>query len=124
MDIKPHEVTQAADAVKATVEAIRAAWTAIRDIGATAPDLVEKALREAEAAAQAAEAQLATALGYELCRCEFPPTPMLLAGYRLNGEPVHKCPKCSHDTAYPFKWVRSKDAYKPLPGGIDLGGPR
>jgi hypothetical protein len=39
------------------------------------------ALATAESSARMAEAEVAKALGYELCRCQFPPTPMLTVGY-------------------------------------------
>jgi hypothetical protein len=42
---------------------------------------ITAALDQAEAAAKFAEAQIAKALGYDLCKCQFPPTPMLTVGY-------------------------------------------
>ncbi len=49
---------------------------------------LEKKLEEAERAAKLAEAQIAQGLGYELCRCTFPPQIMLSIGEQ------EQCPKC------------------------------
>ncbi len=49
---------------------------------------IEKKLEEAERDAKLARAQIAQGLGYELCRCTFPPQIML-----SNGE-QEQCPKC------------------------------
>src|ERR1700737_18245 len=53
--------------------------------------------------------EIAKALGYELCKCEFPPTPMLTVG-ELNGRPktgpVYECPKCGFNTAGAFMYNR------------------
>ncbi len=54
---------------------------------------VEQSLVEAERQSKLAEAQIAQALGYELCRCTFPPQPMLSLGYREQIE-YYQCPKC------------------------------
>jgi hypothetical protein len=59
-----------------------------------------------------AEAELAKAFGYELCKCDFPPTPMLTVGYfnwnhganKKEGDPVYECPKCGYNTAGPFNY--------------------
>lgn len=74
-------------------------------------DAVTQTLEEAAKAAQIAEATVAQALGYELCRCEFPPTPMLRVGHRmLVGTTVHKdvdeCPKCRQNNAGDWAFTR------------------
>ena len=42
---------------------------------------LESALATAEASAKIAEAEIAKAFGYELCRCEFPQTIMKTVGH-------------------------------------------
>lgn len=56
-----------------------------------------------------AEAQLAQALGYPLCRCKFPPTIMLNVGIMTRPEvrPVYECSVCHSNTAYPQPFQRS-----------------
>ena len=54
---------------------------------------VEQSLEKAEKDSKLAEAQIAQALGYELCKCTFPPQPMLSLGYREQIE-YYQCPKC------------------------------
>ena len=49
---------------------------------------VEKKLEEVEQTAKLAEAQIAQGLGYEICRCTFPPQIMLSIGEQ------EQCPKC------------------------------
>ena len=97
-------------AVKTAFELWRTAIGAARDTVDLLPDAEEKqaagrALEEAVAASKTAEAQLAQALGYELCRCQFPPTPMLQIGFRMlrgpacNVEQIYECPICKQNTA-------------------------
>ena len=47
-------------------------------------DEVTRALEQSEQQFRIAEAQIANGLGYALCECQFPPTPMLKVGW-LNG---------------------------------------
>ena len=63
-------------------------------------EVATQALEQAEQASRIAEAQIAKALGYELCKCQFPPTPMLTIGYTFKGrENVYRCPVCNRDSA-------------------------
>ena len=70
-------------------------------------------LEEAEKTAKVAEAQLAKALGYTLCKCEYPPNPMLKVGHRTKwGEQsdfldVHECPMCKTNDAGPYGFTRT-----------------
>jgi hypothetical protein len=57
---------------------------------------IDTALTVASSNTAIAEAELAKAFGYELCKCEFPPTPMVTVGYfnrqhanRKEGDPVY-----------------------------------
>ena len=55
---------------------------------------VSKQLVETEEKLQIAEAQIAKGLGYELCKCTWPPQIMLHAGDLEYGEKF-RCPACS-----------------------------
>jgi hypothetical protein len=104
------------DGVKTLIDTWRSALGFVKDARDLIPEgenkeAASEALENAEKAAVVAEAQIAQALGYELCRCEFPPTPMLRVGYMApwgdrKGGPVHECPKCEQDTAGPWMWER------------------
>lgn len=57
-------------------------------------------LNAVESQTQIAEAQIANALGYQLCRCTFPPQIMLRIGYKTQDHAVHehfRCPKCGNE---------------------------
>ena len=74
------------------------------------------ALEEAEKTAKVAEAQLAKALGYTLCKCEYPPNPMLKVGHRtkLGAQSdfldVHECPMCKTNDAGPYGFTRTVES--------------
>lgn len=57
-------------------------------------DAAQQRLEQAENALRASEAQLAKALGYQLCQCTFPPQIML---WREDRD-AHVCPRseCGH----------------------------
>src|SRR5262245_10548783 len=91
---------------KSGMDGIRGAFGVWKDIRGAIPegakrDEVTRALEKSEVQLQIAEAQIAKGLGYTLCECKFPPTPMLTVGW-LNGaskigapgRAVHQCPKC------------------------------
>lgn len=79
--------------------------------------VIENALTVASTNTAIAEATLGQAFGYEMCRCAFPPTPMLTVGYydrvlhtdykRDIGDPVYECPKCGYSTEGPFGYKRT-----------------
>ena len=57
---------------------------------------VEQKLREAECSLQLAEAEIVRVskeLGYELCKCTWPPQIMLSKGFEEYDE-IFECPKC------------------------------
>lgn len=56
---------------------------------------VEQSLEEVEKKSKLAEAQVAQALGYRLCRCTFPPQIMLRIGRQQNVE-AFRCPICGN----------------------------
>jgi hypothetical protein len=67
-------------------------------------EAISKGLDEADKAAKLAEAQVAHALGYELCKCTFPPQIMLSQGYKElshNHEEEFICPKCQKSSIKP-----------------------
>jgi hypothetical protein len=116
MDIaNPQDWAQGAGAIKTGVDVLRSLVGIIRDLkgaGAqteTEQKVVDKAIEEAEQAAKIADAQVAKALGYQLCHCAFPPTAMLTVGHHLSrGQtgPVYECPRCGYNTAGPFTFQR------------------
>ena len=64
-------------------------------------DAIEKSLAEAGKASKLAEAQIAQALGYKLCKCTFPPQVMLSVGYKENVEEF-KCFSCNKSSIAPL----------------------
>lgn len=98
---------------KAGIDMLRGAVGLVRDVQSALPEgdkkqAVEEALAQSESQIKIAEAQIAKGLGYELCKCQFPPTPMLTVGYRTRGEggTVYECPICKMNTASPFTFQR------------------
>jgi hypothetical protein len=87
---------------KSGMEGIRSALGMWRDIRGALPDgakrdEVTRALEQSERQLQFAEAQIAKGLGFTLCHCDNPPTPMLTVGWierGMNRAAVHRCPKC------------------------------
>ena len=102
--------------LKAAIDLYRTAKAAFFDALNHLPEGKDKeaaaqSLEEAEKATQLAEASIAQALGYELCRCEFPPTPMLKIGYMSpRGDrplkDVYEFPKCQQNNAGPYVFER------------------
>src|SRR4051794_27207358 len=84
-------------------DCLRTALALVRDVQGVLPEGEKKAaicrsLAEAEKQIRSAEAQIAHGLGYQLCRCAFPPTPMLEVGefesITLRRVVIHECPRC------------------------------
>lgn len=105
-------------AAKLGFDTIRAMLGMVKDANDLLPPEKQAAINEAieQSSRQfgLAEAEIATALGYELCRCEFPPTIMLTVGHktargpeRVTGQ-VYECPKCGHNTSKPFGFDRTR----------------
>jgi hypothetical protein len=91
---------------KSGMDGIRSAFSIWKDIRGAIPagsqrDEVTRALEQSEQQFQIAEAQIAKGLGFTICECAFPPTPMLTVGW-INGRSVagnpiravHRCPRC------------------------------
>ena len=115
---------QGAAAVKAAFDSLRSAIGLLRDARSIAGGTeqqnkaLDQALDHAERSAVIAEAEVAKALGYQLCKCAFPPTIMLTVGYRSGRPasdtgPVFECPKCGFDTASPFTYTRTAPERRP-----------
>jgi hypothetical protein len=67
----------------------------VKDLLPDSPDkeAVDKSFAEAEQAFKLAEAKAAKELGYQLCKCTWPPQLMLMIGEEEYGERF-QCPKC------------------------------
>jgi hypothetical protein len=113
----PNTWLEGATALKVAFDAFRSAINLVRDIrkGVSGNDpqtkAIDEALDHAVRTAAIAEAQIAKALGYELCKCQFPPTIMLTVGNTGvagpgKGAPVYECPKCGYNTAAPWTYNR------------------
>jgi hypothetical protein len=115
----PNSWAQGASALKTVFDSFRSAIGVLKDVRSLGggseqqQKTIDAALATASSTALIAEAQIAKALGYELCKCEFPPTPMRTVGFaRSNagklstGDPIYECPKCGFNTAGPFGFTR------------------
>jgi hypothetical protein len=111
----PGTWSQGALAFKSIFDGLRSAIAMVREArsspngGKDEGKLIEAALDKANAATAIAEAEVAQALGYQLCKCEFPPTPMLTVGTTGRGDRatvVYECPKCRFNTSMPFTFNR------------------
>ena len=116
--IDPITIAGGIATAKTAFEALRTAIGLVNDTKNLLPkdektEVIAAALATAESSSRIAEAEIAKALGYELCKCQFPPTPMLTVGYfagaagHKTGDPVFECPKCGADNARPFRYVRT-----------------
>ena len=112
-------IVAGAGALKTGFDTVRSVLGLVKDVQGILPpgekkDVIGHSLAQAEREIQLAEAQIAKALGYRLCRCVFPPIPMLLAGYRLDFQNIHfyvyECPVCKTNTAELAAWLRTVGA--------------
>jgi len=92
-----------ATAIMGGIGLVRGAIELLRDAkdlvpGSQKAKAIELALKQAEQALQHAEIRLANDLGYNLCKCTFPPQVALRAP---DGKMI--CPKCKRDTDEDFK---------------------
>ena len=107
-------------AAKTAFESVRSAISMVKEAkslgGGTEQQqkAIDNALTIASSNTAIAEAQLAQAFGYELCRSDFPPTPMKTVGYfsiahgdHKESDPVYECPKCGYTNAGPFMYQRT-----------------
>ncbi len=114
----PVTLVTSLSAIKTTFDALRSAIGLVKETKELLPKgettaTITAALATAESSSRIAEAEVAKALGYELCKCQFPPTPMLTVGYHTRsqshrpGSPVFECPKCGINSAGPFMFERA-----------------
>jgi hypothetical protein len=115
----PSTWAQSLGLLKTAFDSFRSAIGMVKDVqslgGGTKEQqkVIDNALNAAISTTALAEAEIAKAFGYELCKCEFPPTPMKTVGYMTTnhgnhqiGGPVYECPKCGYNTAAPFGYQR------------------
>jgi hypothetical protein len=105
---------QGFSAFKTAVDSVRSAISIVKDVRSLGGgsekqyQAIDNALAVASSTTAIAEAELAKAFGYELCKCQFPPTAMMTVGYKaIIGTPgeskaVYECPKCGYNTAGPY----------------------
>src|SRR5215510_10938610 len=90
--INPLSAVGGINALHTAVQAIRSAIGIIADIRSAGgkankqqEEAIDTAITLANQNAAIAEAQLALSFGYELCKCEFPPTPMRTVGRHIKA---------------------------------------
>jgi len=138
------EIAAGIGIVKTGFDLIRTALGLVKDVQGALPagekkEAAAQALEEAHTQIRLGEAQIAKALGYPLCRCAFPPTPMLAIGYRPyagqreyhlllelvgkgqisspSGFTIHECPICGANDAGPFDYTRTAPVTLPQAAG-------
>ena len=91
--------------VIATVKEIRS----LGGVAAQEQNAIDNALAIAASNTAIAEAEMAKAFGYELCKCDFPPIPMRTVGYftrpvakRNSGDPACEYRKCGYNNTGPY----------------------
>jgi hypothetical protein len=115
----PSDLAKGSAALKAAFENFRTAIAMVHDlrslgdISEQEQRAIDDALKIASSNSAIAEAEIAKALGYELCKCDFPPTPMKTVGYftrpvtgKAPGDPVYECQTCGYNTAGPWMYQR------------------
>ncbi len=89
-------------AAKTGFDLLRTALGAVKDAKELLPtdqkEAVAATIEASERQFALAEAEIAKGLGYDLCKCQFPPTIMLRAGYMRDGTIVYECPTCKNNT--------------------------
>lgn len=118
MDYDPAALTSGVQAAKLGFDTIRSLFGVLKDAKDAMPkgaksDAVGLAIEQSEKHFAIAEAQIAKGLGYQLCKCEFPPTIMLTVGNTyargIPQGPVYECPKCQFNTAAPYDFNRTRE---------------
>ena len=112
----PATIAGGISAVKTVFDTLRSAIGLLKDTKELLPKdektaTIDAALATVEMSSRTAEAEIAKALGYELCKCTFPPTIMLTVGEhngrtKLGVGPVYECPRCGYNTAGPYLYKR------------------
>ncbi|WP_457299127.1 hypothetical protein [Phyllobacterium sp. P5_D12] len=115
MEIDPQAIAAGANAAKSAIDTVRSLLGLYTDAKKSLPEKDQKAatlaIEKSIEQLNIAEAQIAQALGYKLCMCQFPPTVMLTVGHSnargTDPGPIFECPKCGYDTAAPFRFIRT-----------------
>jgi hypothetical protein len=105
-------------AIKTGFDTLRTALGLVKDVQGVMPagekkETVAVSLAEATKQLKFVEAQIAQGLGHQLCRCIFPPAPMLEVGeqYSITEERmlIYECPLCNRNTGGPHEgeWKRT-----------------
>jgi hypothetical protein len=121
----PVTIVSAIPAVRSAFDALRSVIGLVKDTKDLLPkdqktDAITAALATAESSSRVAEAEVAKALGYQLCKCAYPPTIMLTVG-ELDGRSklglgaVYECPRCGYNTAGPYLYKRLAPEREPPP---------
>ena len=101
LPMDPEAVKMGFDLVRGAIDTLKG----VRDLlpaKADAKATFDKRIALAERELALGEAQLAQALGYELCRAHFPPVPMLLDRvHQSYAESISKCPQCGREHPTP-----------------------
>jgi hypothetical protein len=91
----PSAWAQGAAALKAAFDSIRTALSIAKDVRSLGcgsdqqQKAIDNALSVAASSTAIAEAELAKAFGYQLCKCEFPPIPMRTVGSHTRNMEEH-----------------------------------
>jgi hypothetical protein len=101
--------------ISASIALFRSLLGSVKDVKDILPkgaqkEQFESALANAERQTALVESQLALLLGYKLCKCEFPPHPMLRSG-TIDGRENFRCPKCGSDSVPRFSPTRAETDY-------------
>ena len=104
-----NEITEAMESVKMGLSLFGHAIGLVKQTKDLLPEsqdkeAIGKSLEEADKAVKMAEAQIAQALGYHLCKCTFPPQIMLSKGYKevnYSQQEEFVCPLCNKSSIPP-----------------------
>jgi hypothetical protein len=116
----PFSIVAGLNALKTALDSVRQGVAVFKDMRSMGGDtakqekIIDSAVTIASTNTAIAEANLGQALGYQLCRCQFPPTPMLTVGYfenelgpgRNTGDPVYECAQCGYTNAGSIAYKR------------------
>jgi hypothetical protein len=105
------------DAIRSALGVVREALALLLQVKDLLPSGTKKEeaqarLEEAARSLDTAEAQLATELGYQLCKCTWPPQIMLSKGFVEYSE-AFECPKCG--TRFPPSQPGAPDGWRGAP---------
>ena len=112
-EIDAEAVKSGFDAFRSAIETLKSARGLFKP-GKPERNQIDQSIETAEKELALAEAQIAQALGYELCKAHFPPVPMLKDRVHAKYvEDIWKCPECGLETPPPeyFSRLEEQDRY-------------